>query len=265
MFSTNDRQFHAVSPDERLAWRQIDQRTNRLTRALHRSKLEPLRDGEQTHHGGGLEPFAQHQGARNRHDHQRVDVQRPRSNSCNGPARWKDPADRRCDRECHSRRGVAARKRQSAADRKSRCRRDHEPPSPREGGSTGGRLLVLEPHPHARLAGGVHDGRRRELGSVVLDMQPLSDEISRHRLESRERLQPALEDDDLFSTVHALDAKHGFRMKLANRARGCLAGRHRRSQRSRADHRPQSNVELWMGRCCRSIRGWATIVGWTVA
>jgi hypothetical protein len=51
-------------------------------------------------------------------------------------------------------------------------------------------------------------------------VEPLSDEVSRYRLESCERLQPAFEDDDLFSTVHALDPKYGFRMKLANRARG---------------------------------------------
>ena len=45
------------------------------------------------------------------------------------------------------------------------------------------RLLVLEPHPHAGLADGVHHRRRGELGRVVLDVQPLADDIGRDRLE----------------------------------------------------------------------------------
>ena len=58
----------------------------------------------------------------------------------------------------------------------------------------------------------------RQLGGVVFDVQPLADDVGRHRLQAGERLQPALEDDHFLVAVHALDAEDRFRVQLARRA-----------------------------------------------
>ena len=68
------------------------------------------------------------------------------------------------------------------------------------------------------LADRVDHRRRRQLGGVVLDVQPLADEVGRHRLEPGQRLQPALEDDDLLVAVHPLDAEDGLGVELARGA-----------------------------------------------
>ena len=52
-----------------------------------------------------------------------------------------------------------------------------------------------------------------------LHVQALADEVGGDRLEAGKRLQPALEDDDLFVAVHALDAEHRFGVQLARRRR----------------------------------------------
>ena len=49
-------------------------------------------------------------------------------------------------------------------------------------------------------------------------MQALADEVGRKRLHAGQRTEPALQDDDLFVTIHALDAEHRFRVDLAVRA-----------------------------------------------
>ena len=54
-----------------------------------------------------------------------------------------------------------------------------------------------------------------------------ADDVGAHRLEPRERLQPAVEDGHLFVAVHALDAEHRLRVDLADgagRGRGAHFG-----------------------------------------
>jgi hypothetical protein len=90
------------------------------------------------------------------------------------------------------------------------------------------RLLVLEPHPHARFGDGVHHRRGVELGGVVADAQPLPDHVGRDRLHAGDRLEAALEDHHLVVAVEPFDAEHRLRVHLADRARH-LRGGHQRA------------------------------------
>ena len=87
-------------------------------------------------------------------------------------------------------------------------------------------FLVLEPRAHAGLRDGFGDARRRQLRGVVLDAQPLADDVGVERLEAGQPLQAALEDRDFFVAVHALDAEDRFGVQLQADSR-----RRRRSSR----------------------------------
>ena len=54
--------------------------------------------------------------------------------------------------------------------------------------------------------------------SVVFHVEPLTDDVGRDGFETRERLETALEDDDLLVAVHPLDAEYRFGVQLAGGA-----------------------------------------------
>ena len=57
-------------------------------------------------------------------------------------------------------------------------------------------------------------------------MEALADDVSRQGLQTCQRLEPALQDDDFFVAIHAFDAEDGFRVELADRARDLGWRRH---------------------------------------
>ena len=166
--------------DQRLARRQVEQGADGLTRAFERPHLEPLRHREQEHDAGAFEPLAERHGAGDGNDHQRVDVDRAGPKGGERPPGREDGAGRRWPRRAGRRPGP---------DAQSGWR-----PAPAQNAGAGGRvsqnrhrtsapeargLLVLEPHPHARLTDGIDHRGRRQLGGVVLDVQPLPDDVGR--------------------------------------------------------------------------------------
>ena len=65
-----------ASRDERFGRRQIHQRADRAARALHRARLEQLREREQEHDRRGFAPLAEDHRAGDGDHHQHVDVER---------------------------------------------------------------------------------------------------------------------------------------------------------------------------------------------
>ena len=61
------------------------------------------------------------------------------------------------------------------------------------------------------------------LRGVVLDTQPLADDVGVERFEPRQPLQPALEDRHLLVAVHALDPEDRLGVQLADGARSVIA------------------------------------------
>ena len=206
-------------PDERLARRQIDQRADRLARALHRPHLEPLRHREQEDDAGRLEPFAEQQGAGDRDDHQRVDVEACASGWRSRARRAGKMPPATAAAMKHAAAAVArpaadnARPAPIAAAQATISRQRHAMAAPPTAGSSCSSHIRMPVWPD-----GVDDRGRGQLGGVIFDVQPLADEIGRYRLEPGERLEPAFEDDNLLVAVHPLDAEHGLRVELARRA-----------------------------------------------
>ena len=93
--STGDARTPSRRADERLAGRQVHQRADRVARAIHRARLEQLREREQEDDRCRLGPLRQMRSRRSDRDHhQHVDVEaRPR-----GPTRARG-ARYRCRRE----------------------------------------------------------------------------------------------------------------------------------------------------------------------
>ena len=209
----------AVAPDERLARRQVDQRPYRLPRAFHRPDLEPLRDGKEEHDARGFRPVAERERSDHRDHHQHVDIEDARARSGERAACRKGNADSRTRHIERHRRARQTLRLEERGDEQKAAANQHELPARIERRAADHRLLGLEPHPHTGLAHGIDHRGCGELGGVVLHVQPLPDEIGRERLEAGKRLQPPLEDDHLFITVHPLDAEDRLRVKLTDRAR----------------------------------------------
>ena len=153
----------------------------------------------------------------------------------------------------------AAAARQAGDDR--HAGRQHQPPAPLDVRPAGGRLLVLEPHPHAGLADGIDHRGRRQPGGVVLHVQPLADEVGRHGLEPVQRLQPPLEDDHLLVAVHPLDAEDRFRVQLARRAGGGRRWPAIADLSRSPTNRPARNVVSRRKVADCSTSAWTTIAG----
>ena len=209
-----DRLLDAVPSYQRLTRRQIDEGANGLTRVLHGAELEPLRHREQEHDARCLEPLSQDQRTRHRHHHEDIDVDGVRADRTPRANRRVDAAKHR--RECKARGAERPRTRDSADEPSTGQPRtaEHQHPAARNIGHIR-RFFVLEPHAHTGLSDSVdHDGRR-EPCDVVFDVKTLADEVGGQRFEADEGLQPSLEDDDLVTAVHALDAEHGLRVEFA--------------------------------------------------
>ena len=137
-----------------------------------------------------------------------------------------DASDQRAgDETQRSRQRPLERRRRPARPRAPRRQPTVSQNRARTSGARRTRLLVLEPHAHAGLPDGIDHGGRRQLRGVILNVQALADDVGRHRLETRQRLEPPLENDDFLVAVHALDAEDRLRVQLARRARhlGCVA------------------------------------------
>ena len=84
-------------PHERLGGRQIHQRADGAARALHRARLEQLRQREQEDDGRPFAPLAEHHRAGDGDEHEDVDVERQRARRVQRAAHAVDAAagDRR--------------------------------------------------------------------------------------------------------------------------------------------------------------------------
>ena len=210
--------FDPAAPHDRFARRQIDERPDGLARPLQGSRFEPLRQGEQKDDAGGFEPFAERQGPRDRDDHEDIDVHGLRANRCNCPARRIHAPHQCAD-------GEAQRSREHQIERgggepggKGDPRADRQPEPCAHVGPGGTGLLVLQPHAHPGLPDRIDHFGRGQLCRVILDVQALAHHVGGNRFETGERLQAPFQDHDFLVAVHALDAEHGFRVKLARGA-----------------------------------------------
>ena len=141
-----------------------------------------------------------------------------RANRGDRPARRIDAADQGAGHEAQrgGERLLEGGRGQPGGQGNTRADRQPEPRAHVGPGRT--RLLVLQPHAHPGLADRVHHVGRGQLCRVILDVQALADHVGGHRLETGQRLQPPLQDDDFLVAVHALDAEHRFRVELARGA-----------------------------------------------
>jgi hypothetical protein len=161
-----------------LTRRQIDERPNRLPRALQRADFEPLCRREQEHHAHRFQQFPDGNGTRDGNHHEDVDVDGARANCRHRAAARKNaPGNRTANPEdAGDRRLIQPRRGRAKSQRGSGD--GHQPPAAADRGIREERLVVFEPHPHPRLPNRVDHRGRRKLGSVVFDVKPLADDVS---------------------------------------------------------------------------------------
>ena len=169
--------------------RQIHQRADRESRALERPRFERLRDGEQEDDRRGLGPLAERDRAGRGDEHQDVDVERAQR------GRRARPSARRVrhasgDRDAQTSTGAAVARASTrsaaspAAEQQRRQPTRSSAAAALSGLAGGDRLLVLEPGAHARVGDGGGNGRGRQLGRVVLHVQPLAHQVGGEVLEA---------------------------------------------------------------------------------
>ncbi len=210
----------AVPLHERFSGREIHQRPNRATGALHGARFEHLRQREQKHHGCTLGPFAEGHRTRDRDQHQNVDVEYSRAQRIQRTPGGEDATrkDRNGERQPDDG-GRGSRELQREAGSQSGPRYPDDALTPwRRRRRT--RLLVLEPRTHASLCDGFCDVGGRQLRGVILDGEALADDVRGQRLEPGQLGEAAFEDGHLFVTVHAFDLEHGLGVQFADSADG---------------------------------------------
>ena len=184
-------QLGGAATDDRFGRRQIHEVANRAACAFHRARLEQLRQREQEDDRRRLRPLAEHDRAGDGDEHQHVDVEGERPRGEQRAAHRVEPAaqDREPERDGgpHARDGDRV-QRKANAEAHARAH-DEQAPCRRGGGRPRG-LVVLEPRAHARLRHRLGDRRRRQPRRVVLDLEPLSDDVRVERLESDQLLEP---------------------------------------------------------------------------
>ena len=195
-----------------------------MPRAIHAARFENLGEGKQERDRRAFGPLADNHRADDGDEHQHVDVERHHARRGPRAACRVDAArqDRDEIRGANNQPWAKSSELQKQPGRQGGARRHDERLPGRRGRGMADRLLVLEPRPHAGLRHRLDDRSGRQLGGVVSHAKALPDQIGHEVLEPGQRLQPALENRDLFAAIHPVDLEDRLGVDLADGARDVL-------------------------------------------
>ena len=204
---------------ERLGGRQIHQRADRAARALHRARLEQLREREQEHDRRPFAPLAEHHRAGDRDQHQHVDVERERARRVQRAA---DAVDAAADDRQQRRRRPPAR--WSTPAYSSAMPAPTSTPDAHDEQRAASRPTAPgRPAPRARARRASRSARPLRRSPTVVSFAASYLMLSRwpstsacERFEPGQPLQPPLEDRHLLVAVHPLDPEDRLGVDLAD-------------------------------------------------